>query len=61
VAVLEVVHHVDSILGFLQDVLMSRKLKSHSDEVTRRLNEVYDRKPSELDPVLLKIAARAHR
>jgi hypothetical protein len=29
------------------------------DEITRRLNEVYANEPSEPDPVISKIAARA--
>jgi metal-responsive CopG/Arc/MetJ family transcriptional regulator len=44
----------------LYSIALREYLRQHDDdEVTRRLNEVYDREPSEPDPVLLKIASRA--
>jgi metal-responsive CopG/Arc/MetJ family transcriptional regulator len=44
----------------LYSAALREYLKQHDDdEITRRLNEVYDREPSEPDPVLLKIAAHA--
>jgi metal-responsive CopG/Arc/MetJ family transcriptional regulator len=44
----------------LYSAALREYLKQHdADEVTRRLNEVYDRESAEPDPVLLKIASRA--
>jgi metal-responsive CopG/Arc/MetJ family transcriptional regulator len=46
--------------SYLYSVALRDYLRQHDDaEITRRLNEVYDREPSEPDPVLLKIASRA--
>jgi metal-responsive CopG/Arc/MetJ family transcriptional regulator len=51
-------------LGVSRSHLYSTALRAYlerhdDDEVTRRLNEVYDREPAEADPVLTRIAALA--
>ncbi|MEA2693859.1 MAG: hypothetical protein QOJ16_3246 [Acidobacteriota bacterium] len=44
----------------LYSIALRAYLERHDDdEVTRRLNEVYDREPSEPDPVFTKLASRA--
>jgi metal-responsive CopG/Arc/MetJ family transcriptional regulator len=51
-------------LGLSRSSLYAKALEEylvrHDDEdITRRLNEVYEREPSALDPALSRIAARA--
>jgi metal-responsive CopG/Arc/MetJ family transcriptional regulator len=51
-------------LGMSRSHLYSAALRAYlerhdDDEITRRLNEVYDRESSEADPVLTKLASRA--
>lgn len=50
-------------LGISRSGLYSKALQEflarHDDEITRRLNEVYERESSAIDPAISRIAARS--